>query len=54
MYEYYFMFRIEAIVSKRGRLIVHFLDEYCIQYKIDSFAVHTKTEKRRKRNGNTD
>jgi hypothetical protein len=37
------MFRIEPIVSTGGRLIVHFLDEYCVQYKIDSFA---KTEKR--------
>ena len=43
---YYFMFRIEPIVSKGGRLIVHYLDEYCVQYKIDSFAVYAKTEKR--------
>ena len=40
------MFRIEPIVSKGGRLIVHYLDEYCVQYKIDSFAVYAKTGKR--------
>jgi hypothetical protein len=44
------MYHLEPIISKRGDEIVPFLDEYLLQYKIDSI-VTWRTIRRRSCNG---